>query len=53
MEQKSLFENKNNQLKFIVTYYHPTEQGLEVKYKNKLEQIKAWKKSHNPNQSNL
>jgi len=28
------------------TYYHPTEQGLESKYKNKLEQIKAWKKSH-------
>jgi len=31
------------------TYYHPTEQGLEVKYKNKLEQIKAWKKSHQDN----
>ncbi len=28
------------------TYYNPTEQGLEAKYKNKLEQIKAWKKSH-------
>lgn len=27
-------------------YYHPTEQGLEVKYKAKLEQIKNWKKSH-------
>ncbi len=28
------------------TYYRPTEQGLEAKYKNKLEQIKTWKKSH-------
>jgi len=28
------------------TYYHPAEQGLEAKYKNKLEQIKAWKKTH-------
>ncbi len=27
-------------------YYHPTEQGLEAKYKTKLEQIKNWKKSH-------
>ena len=27
-------------------YYKPTEQGLESKYKAKLEQIKAWKKSH-------
>ena len=27
-------------------YYHPTEQGLEAKYKTKLEQIKAWKKEH-------
>ena len=27
-------------------YYHPTEQGLEVKYKDKLEKIKNWKKSH-------
>ena len=27
-------------------YYHPTEQGLEAKYKAKLEQIKNWKKSH-------
>lgn len=25
-------------------YYHPTEQGLEAKYKQRLEQIKAWKK---------
>lgn len=24
-------------------YYHPTEQGLEAKYKARLEQIKAWK----------
>ncbi|MCD8355306.1 MAG: replication-associated recombination protein A [Clostridia bacterium] len=27
-------------------YYHPTEQGLEAKYKNRLEQIKLWKKQH-------
>jgi putative ATPase len=27
-------------------YYHPTEQGLECKYKTRLEQIKAWKKAH-------
>lgn len=28
------------------TYYHPTEQGLEVKYKERLKQIKDWKKAH-------
>ena len=27
-------------------YYKPTEQGMETKYKTKLEQIKEWKKSH-------
>ena len=27
-------------------YYQPTEQGLETKYKAKLEQIKTWKKEH-------
>ena len=27
-------------------YYTPTEQGLESKYKAKLEQIKTWKKEH-------
>ena len=27
-------------------YYKPTEQGLEAKYKTKLEQIKNWKKEH-------
>ena len=27
-------------------YYFPTEQGLETKYKTKLEQIKNWKKEH-------
>ena len=27
-------------------YYKPTEQGLEIKYKAKLQQIKEWKKSH-------
>lgn len=28
------------------TYYRPTEQGLEAKYKARLEQIKAWKAAH-------
>ena len=28
-------------------YYRPTEQGLEGRYKTRLEQIKAWKKEHN------
>lgn len=27
------------------TYYEPTEQGLEVRFKERLEQIKAWKES--------
>lgn len=27
-------------------YYQPTEQGLEGKYKERLKQIKAWKKAH-------
>lgn len=27
-------------------YYRPTEQGLEVKYKAKLQQIKEWKRTH-------
>ena len=27
-------------------YYRPVEQGLEVKYKAKLQQIKEWKKTH-------
>lgn len=27
-------------------YYHPTEQGLEAKYKARLEQIKTWKQQH-------
>ena len=28
------------------TYYHPTDQGIEAKYKLRLEQIKDWKKKH-------
>ncbi|MDY3619337.1 replication-associated recombination protein A [Agathobaculum sp.] len=28
------------------TYYRPTEQGLEAKYKARLEQIKGWKAKH-------
>ena len=27
-------------------YYRPTEQGLEARYKARLEEIKAWKKRH-------
>ena len=27
-------------------YYKPTEQGMETKYKTKLEKIKEWKKNH-------
>ena len=28
------------------TYYRPTEQGAEARYKNRLDQIKAWKERH-------
>ena len=28
------------------SYYHPTEQGLEARYKERLRQIKEWKKQH-------
>ena len=27
-------------------YYQPTEQGFEAKYKERLKQIKNWKKAH-------
>ena len=27
-------------------YYRPTEQGLEVRFKERLRQIKEWKKAH-------
>ncbi|MDD3920717.1 MAG: replication-associated recombination protein A [Eubacteriales bacterium] len=27
-------------------YYHPTEEGLEAKYKQRLEQLKEWKRQH-------
>ena len=27
-------------------YYHPTKQGLETKFKDRLEQIKEWKEKH-------
>ena len=27
-------------------YYHPTDQGLEYKFRDRLEQIKAWRKEH-------
>lgn len=29
-----------------MTYYHPTNSGSEMKVKNRLEQIKKWKKEH-------
>lgn len=32
-------------------YYHPTEQGVEGKFKARLEQIKEWKKRHAPSQN--
>lgn len=28
------------------TYYQPTEQGLEARYKTRLEEIKRWKRDH-------
>ena len=28
------------------TYYQPTTQGNEIKFKQRLEQIKEWKKNH-------
>ena len=28
------------------TYYHPTEEGLEGRFKTRLEEIKAWKSEH-------
>ena len=28
------------------TYYHPTVQGLETRFKDRLEQIKKWKEEH-------
>ena len=30
------------------TYYRPTEEGREAAFKERLEEIKAWKKSHAP-----
>lgn len=30
------------------TYYEPTDQGLESKYKARLNQIKEWKGHHQP-----
>ena len=28
------------------TYYHPTEEGLEGRFKTRLEEIKEWKREH-------
>ena len=30
------------------TYYRPTEQGLEGRFKRRLEEIRAWKRAHTP-----
>lgn len=32
-------------------YYHPTEQGLEARYKERYEQIKEWKEEHRKQES--
>ena len=34
------------------TYYHPTEQGMEVHFRERLEWIKDWKKQHTKNNRN-
>ena len=34
------------------TYYHPTEQGMEVHFRERLEWIKDWKKQHAKNNRN-
>lgn len=33
------------------SYYQPTEQGLEAKYKTRLQQIKDWKQAHRDTES--
>ena len=30
------------------TYYHPTEEGLEGRFKSRLQEIQAWKRAHAP-----
>lgn len=30
------------------TYYHPTDQGLEPRFRARLDQIRAWKEKHRP-----
>lgn len=30
------------------SYYRPTDQGLEIRYQERLKQIKAWKALHAP-----
>ena len=34
-------------------YYRPTDQGLEARYKQRLEEIKAWKKAHRERKNSL
>ena len=29
-------------------YYHPTDQGLEPRFQARLDQIRTWKKKHQP-----
>ncbi|MBQ6533992.1 MAG: replication-associated recombination protein A [Opitutales bacterium] len=46
------FENKLTPMQCLPdsllgrTYYRPTEQGVEIKYKDRLKMIKDWKKAH-------
>ena len=46
------FENKLTAMQCLPdsllgrTYYRPTEQGVEIKYKERLKMIKDWKKAH-------
>jgi putative ATPase len=28
------------------TYYHPTDQGFEPRFKTRMEELKAWKRQH-------
>ena len=34
-------------------YYRPTEEGLEIKFKTRLEEIKAWKKAQSENKGDI
>ena len=32
-------------------YYHPTDQGVEGRFRDRLDAIKKWKKEHSPHQT--